>query len=65
MWWWQGGVGVSVCAEVGSWGMRGHWRLIRAIRILQVFIPFRPGLGGKDFWFYIGYLAGWGELRKC
>jgi len=23
----------------------------------------RPGLGCKDFWFYLGYLAGWGELR--
>ena len=23
------------------------------------------GLGGKDFWCYLGYLARWGELRKC
>jgi len=64
VWWWQEGVGASVCVEVGSWGMRGHWRLIRAKQILQVCRPCQPGLGWKDFWCYLGYLAGWGELRK-
>ena len=49
MWWWQEGVGVSVCVEVGSWGMRGHWRLIRAIQILQFEVHVGPGLGGNIF----------------
>ena len=45
---------MSVCVEVGSWGMRGHWRLICAIQILQVCRPCLPGLGRKDFWYYLG-----------
>ena len=32
--------------------------------VQDISYKFRPGLGGRDFWCYLGYFAGCGELRK-
>ena len=48
----------------GGHSLTVQWRLIRARQVLQVCRPCRPGLVRKDFWYYLEYLAGWGELRK-